>query len=62
MQHIHEVVTKLMSRITLLTMDLNGGGSNTCVTPSQNLRVPELHCYGGVRDVKELENVLFDIE
>ena len=26
------------------------------------LRAPELHCYGGARDAKELENFLFDME
>ena len=61
-QHLQEVVAELTSRVTMLTRALNAGGSNTRVAPPQNLRAPEPHGYGGVRDVTELENFLFDME
>ena len=55
-------MAELTSRVTMLTRALNAGGSNTRVAPTQNLRALELHCYGGARDAKELENFLFDME
>lgn len=62
MQHIHEIVAKLISRITLLTRALNVRGSNTHMTLPQNLKAAKSHCYGGVKDAKELENFIFDME
>ncbi|URE32274.1 hypothetical protein MUK42_37671 [Musa troglodytarum] len=62
MQHLQEVVAERTSGVTFLTRVLNVRGSNTRIVPPQSLRVPEPHCYGGIRDVKELENFLFDME
>ncbi|RWW20308.1 hypothetical protein GW17_00015584 [Ensete ventricosum] len=61
-QHLHEVMTKLTSKVTMLTRTLNAGGNNTRVTSPQKFRAPEPHCYRGARDAKDLKNFLFDIE
>ncbi|RRT38871.1 hypothetical protein B296_00049535 [Ensete ventricosum] len=51
-EHMHEVVTELTSRVSFLIRTFNVGGSNTRVAPPQNLRAPEPHCYGDAKDAK----------
>ncbi|CAL9091332.1 unnamed protein product [Musa textilis] len=60
-QHLQEMVVELTSKVTVLTRALNAR-SNTRIAPTQSFRAPDPHCYGGARDVKELENFLFDME
>ncbi|RWW71973.1 hypothetical protein BHE74_00020247 [Ensete ventricosum] len=61
-QHLHEVVAELTTKVTLLTRTLNAEENSTRAAPLPSFRTPELHCYGHARDAKELENFLFDME
>ncbi|RZR97558.1 hypothetical protein BHM03_00026757 [Ensete ventricosum] len=61
-RHLHEVVAELTAKVMVLIRTLDAGGNNTRATPSQHFRAPELQCYGGARDAKELENFLFNME
>ncbi|XP_072980653.1 uncharacterized protein [Typha angustifolia] len=62
-QHLKEQLVDLSARVTVLTRAMSTvQPAGHAEGHSGRVRVSELCCYKGVRDAKELENFLFDVE